>query len=110
MDTAFWISGSEVDGQDELQIFRQRFSSEQRFCNCEEAKPAEISVGPSSFVKISVCMISGWTAVIAVLPPSSAVMMAVVVEEQDDMIYKKNCEVFWSLNGGYIQGFYVKVI
>ncbi|KAK6776537.1 hypothetical protein RDI58_027538 [Solanum bulbocastanum] len=72
-----------MEGQEELQNFRQSSSSEQRFCSCKEAKPAEIRVGPSSFVRIKVCMMSGWTAVIAVLPPSSSAM--VVVVEKDDM-------------------------
>lgn len=80
---AYWISGLEVEGQEELQILRQRLSSEQRLWSVGEAEVAEIRVGPSSFVKIKVWIMSGWTSVIDVLPPSSAVV--VVVVEHDDM-------------------------
>lgn len=80
---AYWISGLEVEGHEELQILRQRLSSEQRLWSVEEAEVAEIRVGPSSFVKIKVWIMSGCTSVIDVLPPSSAVV--VVVVEHDDM-------------------------
>lgn len=74
-----------VDGQFELQIFFQRFSSAQRFCKCEEAQLVEARVGPSSLVKICVWMMSGWTAVIPVAPPLSAVVAVAELEPLEDM-------------------------
>lgn len=75
------MHGWAVDGQLELQIVFQRFSSVQRPCKCEEAQLVEARVGPSSLVKICVWMMSGWTAEIAVASPQSMVAAVVEVEQ-----------------------------
>ena len=79
------MHGWAVDGQFELQIVFQRFSSVQRLCKSEEAQLVEARVGPSSLVKICVWMMSGWTAVIVVAPPPSAEVAAAEVEQLEDI-------------------------
>lgn len=79
------MHGWAVDGQFELQIVFQRFSSVQRLCKSEEAQLVEARVGPSSLVKICVWMMSGWTAVIAVAPPLSAEVAVAEVEQLEDI-------------------------
>lgn len=79
------MHGLAVDGQLVLQICFQSFSSVQRLCKCEEAQLVEERLGPSSLVKICVCMMSGWTVVIPVAPPWPAVVVVVEMEELEDI-------------------------